>query len=124
MRKSFGNNNHRLLRVNELIKRGLSEIIRTLDWEEEDLKGLSLTITEVCCSKDIRNAKVFYVPVGRENSAQIKNAIEKKKGEIKKFLGKNLQLKYVPKLRFLEDKSFENYRNTSELLKTLKQTEL
>ena len=71
MRKSFGNNSHRLLRVNELIKRELSEIIQHIDWSEEGLEDLKLTLTEVDCSKDIRIAKVYFIPVGRKNSKQI-----------------------------------------------------
>ena len=119
MRKSFGNNSHRLLRVNELIKRELSEIIQHIDWSEEGLEDLKLTLTEVDCSKDIRIAKVYFIPVGRKNSKQIEDAIHAKKSSIRKFLGRKVHLKYVPELRFMEDKSFEAFQRTSDPLNTL-----
>ena len=61
MNKRFGNTSHRILRVNELIKRELSEIIQHIDWSETGLAGLSITLTEVNCSKDLRIARVFFL---------------------------------------------------------------
>ncbi len=119
MNKRFGNTSHRILRVNELIKREISEIIQQLDWSENGLENLALTITEVECSRDIRIARVFFIPVGRKNSKQIEEALEGKKNIIRRHLGKKVHLKYVPELRFIEDNSFEEFRKTSELLKTL-----
>jgi len=119
MHKSFGNTSHRLLRVNELIKRELSEIIQHQEWSELGLENLSITITAVNCSKDIRIARVYFIPMGRENSKLIEEAIEAKKNELRKDLGRKVHLKYIPELRFIEDKSFEEFRKTSELLKNL-----
>ena len=119
MHKSFGNTSHRLLRVNELIKRELSEIIQHQEWSELGLENLSITITAVNCSKDIRIARVYFIPMGRENSKLIEEAIEAKKNELRKDLGRKVHLKYTPELRFIEDKSFEEFRKTSELLKNL-----
>ena len=119
MHNSFENTSHRLLRVNELIKRELSEIIQHQEWSELGLENLSITITAVNCSKDIRIARVYFIPMGRENSKRIEEAIEAKKSELRKDLGRKVHLKYVPELRFIEDKSFEEFRKTSELLKNL-----
>ena len=119
MSNSFGNKSHRLLRVNELIKRELSEIIHHLDWSESGLEGLTLTLTEVVCSKDIRIARVYFIPLGRENSKLIQESLDTKKSIIRRYLGKKVHLKYVPELRFIEDKSFEEFRKTSELLRNL-----
>ena len=122
MNKRFGNTSHRILRVNELIKRELSEIIQHIDWSETGLADLSLTLTEVNCSKDLRIARVFFVPIGRKNSKQIEDALEGKKNSIRRYLGKKVHLKYVPELMFTEDSSFEEFRKTSELLKTIETT--
>ena len=119
MHKSFGNTSHRLLRVNELIKRELSEIIQHQEWSELGLENLSITITAVNCSKDIRIARVYFIPMGRENTKLIEETIEAKKNELRKDLGRKVHLKYIPELRFIEDKSFEEFRKTSELLKKL-----
>ena len=75
MRKTFNNNSHRLLRVNELIKREISIFLQGMEWTDYGLEGLNLTFTDVECSKDIRIAKIFYIPEGIKNSDLIKKAI-------------------------------------------------
>ena len=120
MRKTFNNNSHRLLRVNELIKREISIFLQGMEWTDYGLEGLNLTLTDVECSKDIRIAKIFYIPEGIKNSDLIEKAINSRKKEIRKNLGKKLNLKYTPELRFIEDKSFDAFQKTSEILAKLK----
>ena len=119
MRKAFNNNSHRLLRVNELIKREISIFLQGMEWTDYGLEGLNLTLTDVECSKDIRIAKIFYIPEGIKNSDLIEKAINSRKKEIRKNLGKKLNLKYTPELRFIEDNSFDAFQKTSEILAKL-----
>ena len=119
MRKTFNNNSHRLLRVNELIKREISIFLQGMEWTDPGLEGLNLTLTDVECSKDIRIAKIFYIPEGIKNSDLIEKAINSRKKEIRKNLGKKLNLKYTPELRFIEDNSFDAFQKTSEILEKL-----
>ena len=119
MRKTFNNNSHRLLRVNELIKREISIFLQGMEWTDYGLEGLNLTLTDVECSKDIRIAKIFYIPEGIKNSDLIEKAINSRKKEIRKYLGKKIQLKYTPELRFIEDNSFDAFEKTSEILEKL-----
>ena len=119
MRKTFNNNSHRLLRVNELIKREISIFLQGMEWTDYGLEGLNLTLTDVECSKDIRIAKIFYIPEGIKNSDLIEKAINSRKKEIRKNLGKKLNLKYTPELRFIEDNSFDAFQKTSEILEKL-----
>ena len=119
MNKDFNNNSHRLLRVNELIKRELSSILQGMEWEEQGIKNLKLTLTDVECSKDIRIAKIYYIPIGMKNSHSIEKAINSRKKEIRKYLGKNIHLKYIPELRFIKDNSFDAFQKTSEILEKL-----
>ena len=119
MRKTFNNNSHRLLRVNELIKREISIFLQGMEWTDYGLEGLNLTLTDVECSKDIRIAKIFYIPEGIKNSDLIEKAITSRKKEIRKNLGKKLNLKYTPELRFIEDNSFDAFQKTSEILAKL-----
>ena len=119
MNKGFNNNSHRLLRVNELIKRELSSLLQGMEWEEQGIKNLNLTLTDVECSKDIRIAKIYYIPTGMKNSQSIEKAINSRKKEIRKYLGKKIHLKYIPELRFIEDNSFDAYQKTSEILEKL-----
>ena len=119
MRKTFNNNSNRLLRVNELIKREISIFLQGMEWTDYGLEGLNLTLTDVECSKDIRIAKIFYIPEGIKNSDLIEKAINSRKKEIRKNLGKKLNLKYTPELRFIEDNSFDAFQKTSEILAKL-----
>ena len=119
MRKTFNNNSHRLLRVNELIKREISIFLQGMEWTDYGLEGLNLTLTDVECSKDIRIAKIFYIPEGIKNSDLIEKAINSRKKEIRKNLGKKLNLKCTPELRFIEDNSFDAFQKTSEILAKL-----
>ena len=119
MRKTFNKNSHRLLRVNELIKREISIFLQGMEWTDYGLEGLNLTLTDVECSKDIRIAKIFYIPEGIKNSDLIEKAINSRKKEIRKNLGKKLNLKYTPELRFIEDNSFDAFQKTSEILAKL-----
>ena len=119
IRKTFNNNSHRLLRVNELIKREISIFLKGIEWTDYGLEGLNLTLTDVECSRDIRIAKIFYIPEGIKNSDLIEKAINSRKKEIRKNLGKKLNLKYTPELRFIEDNSFDAFQKTSEILAKL-----
>ena len=119
MNKDFNNNSHRLLRVNELIKRELSSLLQGMEWEEQGIKNLNLTLTDVECSKDIRISKIYYIPIGMKNSKLIEEAIDGRKKELRKYLSKKLHLKYIPELRFIEDNSFDAFQKTSEILEKL-----
>ena len=83
IRRTFNNNSHRLLRVNELIKREISIFLQGMEWTDYGLEGLNLTLTDVECSKDIRIAKIFYIPEGIKNS----DLIEKAKADVVKSMG-------------------------------------
>ena len=119
IRRTFNNNSHRLLRVKELIKREIYLFLQGMEWTDYGLEGLNLTLTDVECSKDIRIAKIFYIPEGIKNSDLIEKAINSRKKEIRKNLGKKLNLKYTPELRFIEDNSFDAFQKTSEILAKL-----
>ena len=90
-----------------------------MEWEEQGIKNLNLTLTDVECSKDIRIAKIYYIPVGMKNSQSIEKAINSRKKEIRKYLGKKIHLKYIPELRFIEDNSFDAFQKTSEILEKI-----
>tara|TARA_A100001011_G_C14266697_1_gene824985 strand:+ start:996 stop:1376 length:381 start_codon:yes stop_codon:yes gene_type:complete len=119
MSKNLNNNSHRLSRVNELIKRELSSILQVMEWREYGFTVLNITFTEVECSKDLRIAKIYYIPIGIKNSKFVDKAINSRVKEFRKYLGKKLHLKFIPELRFIEDKSFEAFQKTSEILEKL-----
>ena len=107
---------NRQLRVAELIRRNMSEILGKNELYEEALMNVPITVGEVRCSTDLKLATVFVLPLGGKNGQQVVKSLAKNKGVIRKILGRNLNLKFVPELRFMEDKTFDQMDQTSKLL--------
>ncbi len=100
-------------RVAELIRSDMSEIITK---EVNDPRLHSVTITSVKISDDLRNAKIYFVEMGKDDcSDEIKAGLNKAAGFIRRELGKRLQLRFVPELMFIHDTSF-GYGNRIEKL--------
>ncbi len=92
----------RKIRVGELIKRELSELLHSR-WRSETV---AITITEVDVSPDLRNARVYYSVIGnRENIAKAGRFLAKVKKELKMMLSKKVIIKYTPDLNFIFDAS-------------------
>jgi ribosome-binding factor A len=100
-------------RVAELIRADVNEIINK---EVKDPRLHSITITSVKISDDLRNAKIYFVEMGKDEcSDEIKAGLSKAAGFIRRELGKRLQLRSVPELLFVHDDSF-GYGNRIEKL--------
>lgn len=100
-------------RVAELIRADMSEIINK---EVKDPRLHSVTITSVKISDDLRNAKIYFVEMGKDEcSDEVKAGLSKAAGFIRRELGKRLQLRSVPELLFVHDDSF-GYGNRIEKL--------
>lgn len=105
----------RQLRAGELVRHALVEILREEDIHDEALIGVSITVTEVRCSPDLRHATVFVEPLGAGldgvtiTKAQIGPAIAALNTHAKflrGILGRHIDMKFTPALRFLHDESF------------------
>lgn len=105
----------RQLRAGELVRHALVEILREEELHDEALEGISITVTEVRCSPDLRHATVFVEPLGAGlngvniSKAQIAPAVEALNRHAKYmrgFLGRMIDMKFTPDLRFLHDESF------------------
>jgi ribosome-binding factor A len=100
-------------RVAELIRADMSEIIGK---EVKDPRLHSVTITSVKVTDDLRNAKIYFVEMGKDEcSPEIKAGLATASGFIRRELGKRLQLRFVPELTFVHDTSF-GYGNRIEKL--------
>ena len=93
---------NRTVRVNELVQREISDILR----KRYQSEAVAITITEVRVSPDLRDARVFVSVVGDEDVAAEKIAwIRSKAGEIREAVGRRIVLKYLPKFEYVLDKS-------------------
>jgi ribosome-binding factor A len=108
----------RQLRVGELLRHALSEILTRGEVRDPDLEGVSVTVTQVKPSGDMRHATVFVEPLGGKNAKTIVTALNRHKGFLRGLMGKTIALKFTPELRFLEDTSFAEAEKIETLLKS------
>jgi ribosome-binding factor A len=93
---------NRTVRVNELVQREISDILR----KRYQSEAVAVTITEVRVSPDLRDARVFVSVVGDEDTAEQKlRWLRSKASDIREEVGKRIVLKYLPKFEYLLDKS-------------------
>jgi ribosome-binding factor A len=108
----------RQLRVGELLRHSLSDILMRGEVRDFDLEGVPVTVTQVKPSGDMRHATVFVEPLGGKNAKKIVAALNRHKGFIRGLMGKTIALKFTPELRFLEDTSFAEAEKIETLLKS------
>jgi ribosome-binding factor A len=99
-----------------MLRHALSEILRETDIRDPDLAGVSVTVTEIKPSPDMRHATVFVEPLGGRNAATIIEALNRHRGFLRGELGRRIALKFTPELRFIEDTSFAEAERINRIL--------
>ena len=107
---------NRQLRVAELIRRNLSDIISRGELYDNELDDVPITVSEVRCSADLKIATIFVIPLGGNNTKAVVHSLSSNRVKLRMLLAKKLNLKFVPDLRFLEDTSFDQMDHTLFLL--------
>ena len=105
----------RQLRVGELIRRALSEILMQGIIHDPDLNRISVTVSEVTASPDLKIATAYVCPLGGEGGEDLIALLAKNKSEIRRSISKKLTLKYTPDLRFRLDETFDRMDETRRL---------
>ncbi len=111
----------RQLRVGETLRHVLSEILMRQDFFDPDLANVSVTISEILVSPDLRNARVYTMPLGGINVDVILPALNRLAPVIQSLVAKKMHLRRTPRLRFFLDNSFENAAKMNQLLHAIKQ---
>jgi ribosome-binding factor A len=111
-----GGPSQRQLRVGELIRRTLSEILLRGDLHEPALSGVSITVGEVRTSPDLKVASVYVLPLGGREAEPTLEALNRAKGEIRREVSRRVQLRHSPELRFVLDESYDRMDRTREML--------
>jgi len=106
----------RQLRVGEMLRHALSDILREREIRDPGLEGVSVTVTQVKPSPDMRHATVFVQPLGGANAEAIVNALNRHRGFLRGELGHAIELKFTPELRFVEDTSFAEAQRIERIL--------
>ena len=106
----------RMLRVGEVIRRTLSEVLQRGDVHDEDLSGMSITVGEVRMSPDLRIATAFVLPLGGQGRDEALAALRRNRHEIRHLVVKGSTMKFAPELRFEIDGTFDQMDATRALL--------
>lgn len=108
----------RQLRVGEMLRHALADVLRRGEIRDPDLAGVSVTITQIKPSPDMRHATVFCEPLGGKNAKAVIAALNKHKAFLRGEMGRLITLKFTPDLRFVEDEFFAEAQKIETLLKS------
>jgi len=106
----------RQLKAGELIRRALAEIIAKEHLRDPALKGVSVTISEVRASPDLKHAIVFAAPLGGGDLEGVVVALNRCAKFLRGRLGKEMEMKSTPALKFVPDTSFDTASEMQDLL--------
>lgn len=106
----------RQLRVGELIRRTLSDVLLRGDIHDPDLNRMSITVGEVRTSPDLRVATAYVLPLGGDHKEEALAALRNNRHELRRQVAKNLTLKFSPELRFQIDETFDRMDATRAIL--------
>ena len=113
----------RQLRVGEEIRHSLAGIFIRQDTYVEELRGISITVSEVSVSPDLSNARVFVMPLGGEDIETILPALNKMAPFFGHHVSQKVHLRRMPKLKFLVDGSFDHVDRITSLFNNLPEPE-
>ncbi|MDH2326748.1 30S ribosome-binding factor RbfA [Cereibacter sp. SYSU M97828] len=105
----------RQLRVGELIRRVLSDVLNRAEVHDPELNRFSITVGEVRVSPDLKIATAHVMPLGGGDVKAAIEALARNKGELRHRIAKELALKYAPDLRFRPDETFDRLDETRRL---------
>jgi ribosome-binding factor A len=110
-----GGPSQRQLRVGELIRRTLAEVLARGDVHEPGLASASITVSEVRMTPDLRHATVYVMPLGGRKLDQTLAALTRAKGELRHAVDRVAGLKYSPDLSFRADDTYDRIDETRRL---------
>ena len=106
----------RQLRVGELIKQSLGQIFLRDEAKVPILDTKNITVTEVRMSADLKNAKAYVIPLGGKNTDRAVDILTEFSYLIRKALSKKVDMKFLPKVSFVSDKSFDYAEKIEKLI--------
>ena len=106
----------RQLRVGELIKQSLGQIFLRDEAKVPILETKNITVTEVRMSPDLKNARAYVIPLGGKDAENTVNILTKFSYLIRKALSKKIDMKFLPKVSFVRDNSFDYAEKIEKLI--------
>ena len=118
IKNSAGNSiNHRHLIVGEWVKQNLGQIFLRNEAKIPLLNTKLVTVTEVKMSNDLKSARAYVIPLGGKETKKTVNILTEFSYLVRKALSKKLDIKFLPRLYFVEDKSFDYAERIEALIK-------
>jgi ribosome-binding factor A len=108
----------RQLRVGELIRHVVAEMLSRGEVHDPVLEGHLLTVPEVRMSADLRLATIYVMPLGGHDQAEVISALDRHKKFLRGEIARNVNLKFAPDLRFRVDDRFDEAERIEKLLRT------
>ena len=109
----------RQLRVGEMIKQSLGMIFVRNEAKVPNLETKNITVTEVKMSQDLKIAKAYVLPLGGKDADTIVNILKEFSFLIRRVLSKKITMKFLPKILFAKDESFEYAEKIENLIKQI-----
>ena len=106
----------RQLRVGELIKQSLGQIFLKEEAKVPTIMTRNITVTEVRMSPDLKNARAYVIPLGGKDTEKAVNVLTEFSYLIRKALSKKIDMKFLPKVSFVGDKSFDYAEKIEKLI--------
>lgn len=106
----------RQLRAGELVRHALVDILREADFADPALAGVSVTLSEVRMSPDLKHAYCYVEPLGGDHANDVVAALNRLARFLRGRLGHAIDMKFTPDLKFLHDDTFDVAQHMDELL--------
>ena len=113
----------RQLRVGELVKQNLGELFIRNEAKIPLINSKLVTVTEVRMTPDLKTARVYVIPLGGVDTKETVRILTEYSHLVRRALSKRLDIKFLPKLTFVEDNSFEYAEKIERLIKQNKQND-
>jgi ribosome-binding factor A len=119
IKKDNTTKSQRQLRVGEELRHLISKALHRETFYDTVLESNNITVTEVNVSPDLKNAKVFIMPLGGENKIEVLESLNRIKGYIQKLISSEIQLRQIPRLSFVIDTTFEYANKIDNIIKNI-----
>ena len=107
----------RQLRVGEMVKQSLGNIFLRGEAKVPTLETNKITVTEVRMSPDLKNAKAYVMPLGGKDAEKTVNLLTKFSYIVRKALSKKITMKFLPRISFVNDESFDYAEKIEKLIR-------
>ena len=118
--KSHRTYSQRQLRVGEMVKQNLGELFIRDEAKIPSINSKLITVTEVRMTPDLKTARIYVIPLGGEGMKETVRILTDYSHLVRRALSKRLDIKFLPKLTFVEDNSFEYAEKIEKIIKEIK----